>query len=523
MTTRITRRKMLATAVKAGAASAALPSAVLVRSSLAEQGPGKTAKEKGGSGPLTKILAELALNPSADDIPAEAYQAAKKMVLDTIGVTIAGYNAGGVPEVIEQMREWGGKPEATLLVYGGKLPAPQAAFANSAMAHAHDFDHTHQFGVGHVTVSLLPVCLAAAEMTGASGKELLAAVILGQEVTCRLGSAFRKQKAKGGYFVMGFLPASVIGGFGTTAAACRMLGMSVDETVNALGINYAQASGNRQALFDKTLTKRLQPAFAARSALWAAALARRGVTGPPNALEGDAGLFRIYKNADPCTPDVLTEPRDFYEIQRDSIKPHPCCCVAHAYTAVQLGQQHDFKAKDIELIQVHMGSGPSLTGGPFQIGDDPQVNVQFSSAYCVALGVLRGRMGLAEITDEQILKDTEVAELAKRVVMAPIDELPPPEPPKPGLIPWTPIGGRYHGVKVRTKDGKTYTCFRTYRDALGPENTMAMDFVLRKFHQCTEFSGVCPPNKAEAIVDSVMQLDRTADASRFIRESLVLL
>ena len=514
---------MLATAVKAGMASAALPSAVLVGSSLAEQGPGNTAKEKGGSGPLTKILAELALNPSADDIPIEAYEAAKKMVLDTIGVTIAGYNAGGVPEVIEQMRDWGGKPEATLLIYGGKLPAPQAAFANSAMAHAHDFDHTHQFGVGHVTVSLLPACLAAAEMTGASGKELLAAVILGQEVTCRLGSAFRKQKARGGYFVMGFLPASVIGGFGTTAAACRMFGMSVDETVSALGINYAQASGNRQALFDKTLTKRLQPAFAARSALWAAALAKRGVTGPPNALEGDAGLFRIYKNADPCTPADLTEPRDFYEIQRDSIKPHPCCCVAHAYTAVQLGQQHDFKGEDIELIQVHMGSGPSLTGGPFQIGADPQVNVQFSSAYCVALGVLRGRMGLAEITDEQILKDTEVAELAKRVVMAPIDELPPPEPPKPGLIPWTPIGGRYHGVKVRTKDGKTYTCFRTYRDALGPENTMAMDFVLRKFHQCTEFSEICPPRKAETIVNSVMELDRTADASRFIRESLVLL
>lgn len=521
--TRITRRRMLATAVKAGVVTAALPSAVLVGSAAAEQGPGKTAEEKDSSGPLTKILAKLALDPSADDIPAEAYDAAKKMVLDTIGVTIAGYNAGGIPEVIEQMREWGGKPEATLHVYGGKLPAPQAACANSAMAHAHDFDHTHQFGVGHVTVSLLPVCMAAAEMTGASGKELLAAVILGQEVTCRLGSAFRKQKAKGGYFVMGFLPASVIGGFGTTAAACRMFGMTVDQTINALGINYAQASGNRQALFDKTLTKRLQPAFAARSALWAAALARRGVTGPPNALEGDSGLFRIYKNADPCSAEDLTEPRDFYEIQRDSIKPHPCCCVADAYTAVQLGQQRDFRAEDIELIQVHFRPGPSLTGGPFRIGTNPQVNAQFSVAYCVALGVLRGRMGLAEITDEQILKDTEVAELAKRVVMAPLDELPPPEPPKPALIPWAAGGGRYHGVKVRTKAGKTYTCFRTHRDALGPENTMAMDFVLRKFYQCTEFSGICPSKKAKAIVNSVMELDETADASRFISESLVLL
>ena len=520
---RVTRRTMLGTALGVGMASTTFPSAVFAEAAQAERDTDRIVKQKDGSEPLTKILAELALKPSADEIPTAAYDAAKKMVLDTIGVTIAGYKAGGIPEVIAQMREWGGKPEATLHVYGGKLPAPQAAFANSAMAHAHDFDHTHQFGVGHVTVSLLPVCMAAAEMTGASGKELLAAVILGQEVTCRLGSAFRKQKAKGGYFVMGFLPASVIGGFGTTAAACRMFGMNVEQTVNALGINYAQASGNRQALFDKTLTKRLQPAFAARSALWAAALAGRGVTGPPNALEGDAGLFRIYKNADPCTRDDLTEPRDFYEIQRDSIKPHPCCCVADAYTAVQLGQQHDFKAEDIELIQVHFRSGPSLTGGPFRIGANPEVNAQFSVAYCVALGVLRGRMGLAEITDEQVLKDTEVAELAKRVVMAPLDELPPPEPAKPELIPWVAGGGRYHGVKVRTKAGKTYTCFRTHRDALGPENTMTMDFVLRKFYHCTEFSGICPSKKAKAIVDSVMALDKTADASRFIRDSLVLL
>ena len=471
---------------------------------------------------LSRILAELALNTTADDIPTKAYDAAKKMILDTIGVTIAGHNAGAIPEVIEQMRDWGGKPEASLLIHGGKLPAPQAAFANSAMAHAHDYDQTHQLGVGHVMVSLLPVSLAAAEMTGASGRELLAAVVLGQEVTCRLGVAFRDQKAMGGYFAMGFLPASVIGGFGTTAAACRVFGMTVEQTVHALGINYAQASGNRQALFDKTLTKRLQPAFAARSALWAAALARRGVTGPPNALEGRAGLFSIYKNAEPCSAEDLAGPRDFYEIERDSVKPCPCCCVSHADTAARLGRDHDFRAEDIELIQVHMRPGPSLTGGPFRIGANPQVDAQFSTAYCVALGVLRGRVGLAEIADEQVLRDTEVAELAKRVVMQPIEELPPPKPPDSQGIEWVPRGNAYHGVKVRTKDGQTFTLFRTHREVLGPENTMALDNVIHKFHECTEFSRVCPSGRADSIVASVMELDDAADTHELIRECVLL-
>lgn len=519
----ITRRRLLKNTLGAGVMTAGLPFTAGLSSAPAKQGSTPASVAKSRSDGLSRILAELALNTKSIDIPERTFLAAKKMVLDTIGVTIAGHNAEGIGEVVQQMREWGGKAEAALLIHGGKLPAPQAAFANAAMAHAHDFDHTHQLGVGHVMVSLLPACLSAAEMTGASGKELLAAVILGQEVTCRLGVAFAKQKAAGGYFTMGFLPASVIGGFGTTVATCRLLGMSIEQTVHALGINYAQASGNRQALFEKTLTKRLQPAFAARSALWAAVLARRGVTGPAAVIEGDAGLFRIYKNAEPCLAADLAGSRDFYEIERDSIKPHPVCCVSHAAVASELGRQHRFKAEDIELIQVHMSSGPSLTGGPFRIGANPQANAQFSSAYCVALGVLRGRVGLVEIESEQILKDTEVAELAKRVVMAPLKELPSPKPPEPGLMKWTAGGNNYHGVKVRTKDGQTFTCFRTHREILGPEKTMAMDNVLGKFRECASYSRICSPPKAEAIVEAVMKLDTIPSTAAFILNSLVLL
>ena len=465
----------------------------------------------------TRILAELALNTKAEDISPEAYEAGKKMMVDTIGCTIAGYKAEGIPEVIEQLLEWGGREEATVLLYGKKLPAPLAAYANSAMSHALDYDHSHQPSmVGHILPSVLPVSLAAAEMTGCSGRDFLAAVILGFEVTARLGGAFRRAEAKGGYFTMGFLPAGTIGGFGATASACRILGMDVDQTVHAMGINYAQAAGNRQALFDKTLTKRLQPAFTTRCALWAAMLAKRGITGPARALEGSAGLFSIYKNAEPCLAEELTEERDFYEIERDTIKPHPCCCFSQAYTACELGRQHSFKAEDIELIQTHMGSGPSLTGGAFFIGDTPQANAQFSSAYVTALGVLRGRMGLKEIVSEQVRADTEVAELAKRVVMAPIEELPPPAAPYEGRIPWMEYGNRYQGVKVKTKDGKVFTCFRTAREMIGPETTMAMPFIREKFHECTDFSGLYSAEESDGIMDGIMELDKRSSIAPLI-------
>jgi 2-methylcitrate dehydratase PrpD len=465
----------------------------------------------------TRILAGLALNAKANDITPEAYEAAKKMIIDTIGCAIAGYKAEGIPEVIEQLLDWGGKEESTVMIYGKKLPAPLAAYANSAMSHAFDYDHSHQpSGLGHILPSVLPVSLAAAEMTKCSGKDFLAAVIMGFEVTARLGAAFKNAEAKGGYFSMGFLPAGVVGGFGASASACRIFGFDIQQTVNALGINYAQAAGNRQALFDKTLTKRLQPAFTTRSALWAAMLAKRGITGPPNALEGSSGLFSIYKNAEPCLAEELTEKRNFYEIERDTVKSHPCCCFPQAHLACELGQTHNFKAEDIDLIQVHMNSGPSLTGGKFFIGENPQANAQFSSAYATALGVLRGRMGLKEILSEQVISDTEVAELAARVTMAPIEELPKPAEPYKNPIPWTGYGHNYQGVKVKTKDGKVYTCFKPLREIIGPETTMAMDNIRNKFHECTEFSGLYSAEESDKIINEIMELDKNENIAPLI-------
>ncbi|HBE02618.1 MAG TPA: hypothetical protein DC049_09095, partial [Spirochaetia bacterium] len=149
---------------------------------------GNTINKKGN----TRILAELVLNTKTGGIPEKACEAAKKMIIDSIGCAIAGYKAEGIPEVLEQLMDWGGKEESTVLIYGKKLPAPLAAFANSAMTHAFDFDHSHQpSGLGHILPSVLPVCLAAAEITGCSGKDFLAAVILGFEVTARLGLAFK--------------------------------------------------------------------------------------------------------------------------------------------------------------------------------------------------------------------------------------------------------------------------------------------------------------------------------------------
>ncbi len=112
------------------------------------------------------------------------------------------------------------------------------------------------------------------------------------------------------------------------------------------------------------------------------------------------------------------------------------------------------------------------------------------------------------IESDQVRADTEVAELAKRVVVAPIEEVPAPAERDESLIPWTERENRHQGVKVRTKDGEVFTCFRTFREPIGPETTMAADFIRKKFHECTEYSGLYSAKESEGILEGIMELDK---------------
>ncbi|MBN2577706.1 MAG: MmgE/PrpD family protein [Pirellulales bacterium] len=464
---------------------------------------------------LARLLADYAIKTPAGEVTEAAVQACKKVVLDTLGVSLAAWNAPGIPGVYRQLCRWGGAEEATVLVYGAKLPGPAAAYVNSAMAHALDYDDIHDPAALHIMSVVLPVALAAGEMTGAGGKDLLTAVILGIETACRIGIPYNHRRR--GLQGRGFLPTSVIGGFGAAWAACRLLRLSVDEAVSAAGINYAQASGNRQALFEKTLTKRLQPAFTARNALWSALLAGNGITGPEDCFEGEAGLFRVYIDAEPPTPEEVMKKRDCFEIERDTIKRFTSCGLAHPLTqaALDLAREHHFKKNDLQEVAIFSHGGPdgeNLTGGPFRMGENPQVDAQFCNAYGVAVGLLRGKAGLAEFTNQRIREDAEVAELATQVKI--LTEL--SDPPRVERIEddFPPHVDKPHVLIVKTRDGRELRKTYTIRTILSPRR-MSFDDTLEKFYECVRFSGVCPDEKAEKIAAAVRDLERFKNLSEF--------
>ena len=469
---------------------------------------------------LLEILARIAVETKSEEVTERARAAATKLLLDTLGTSLAGWNAPGVANVVDLARHWGGRQEATVLFHGGRFPLPNAAFVNSCTAHALDYDDIHVPSSLHISCMVWPAVLAVGEIAGASGRAMLDAAVLGVETACRVGDYYDQRCS--GVSGRGFLQTGVVGGFGVAGAACRLLGFDVERTVNALGLTYSQASGNRQALLDKTLGKRIQPAFTTRNALWAVELAARDITGPPRAIEGAAGLFPVFINAEPPTEAELQKRLDCYEIERCTVKVFIGCGGSYPTTlaALELSRENDLSPENIARVGIHWPAGcfepngANLVGGRWTLGPHPQVDAQFSAAYCAALALVRREIKLSRFADEQIRADKEVLALAEAVeILDAVDDPPPPGDILPDDFP--DHIDKPHLLVVWTRDGQELRRIHTNRDVLDPAFT-PMEVVREKFFDCADFSGVCTRGAAQRVMAAVDRFDTLSGLAEFL-------
>ena len=234
-------------------------------------------------------FAQFALELDLDAVPDDVVEAAKLHVLDVIGCGLAAHGLGIATEGRTTMSELGGTAEASVIGLDTRLPVPNAAFANAMLCHGLDFDDTHSDSVAHVSTVVVPAATALAEARGASGRDLLTAIIAGNETVTRIGMA-----TPGAFHKRGFHPTAICGIFGAAAAAARLGGLSQAAATSALGIVGSMASGLFAYLDDATATKPIHPAWAAHGALISARLAAHGAEGPPGVLEGRFGVFHAF-------------------------------------------------------------------------------------------------------------------------------------------------------------------------------------------------------------------------------------
>ena len=426
---------------------------------------------------MKDVIFDLARNivqTKLENIPQDAVHIAKMFVIDTLGVALAGSTASGCAEVVKMIKEQGGRPDSSILIYGGKVPAQEAAFANSMMIHGRDFDDTHEGGAGaHCNVSVLPAALALAEKGGASGKEFLVAVIVGIDFLSRLGN--------GAPLFHGWHFTTTLGAFGAVAAAGKILRLNEDQMVNAMGIVFSQAAGNRQGRADGALTKRMQPGFSSRAGIFSALLAERGLTGAKNIIQGPWGFYSLYGDRTNQVPMEETVKRLTDQLGKKfdgvnlSAKPYPCCRLTHGAIEATLSLMKENRIQEKDVQGVAIQASPVIydtVGHPFQIRDNPQVDGQFSIPYTVAVALQRGKVTLEDF-EEKVVRQPYSSELAKRVTVQ-VDKT---------------FAKQSTQVNIQMKSGKTLSkkidFFKGH-----PRNPFSQEEFLEKFRNCARFSAV---------------------------------
>jgi 2-methylcitrate dehydratase PrpD len=356
---------------------------------------------------LARDLAGWTSGLRYEDLPGKVVAQAKRLLLDTLAVAWAGSSADGVAAVRDVLVSQGGKPEAGVWVHGDRLPATQAALLNGMMGAALDFDSVHDVATVHADVVVLPSVLALAERQRLSGREFLAAYAAGDEMLVRLGLAVTTHP--------GWFYTSVLGVFAAAAAGARALKLDAERTQSAMGIALSRAAGTQQTLVERSLTKRMQSAFAARDGVEAALFAQAGISAPAALFDGQAGFEKLYTVLD--AGRALTGLGRDYLFPALTLKKYASCFCNHAAieATLELVHRHRLKPADVKEASVRVSPFMArLVGAPFVPGDNPQVAAQFSAQYSVASVLARGRFAVGDILPEAVTEPAVVA-LAKRV------------------------------------------------------------------------------------------------------------
>jgi 2-methylcitrate dehydratase PrpD len=456
-----------------------------------------------------KQFARIAAGSDADAIPAEAVSACKSFVLDTIGVAIAGTTASGFEQALRLEGQWGGHAQSTVIASRVKLSTPQAAFLNGIAIHARDFDDTHDVAIVHANASVFPSALAAAEQRkNVSGKEFIAALIWGIDLACRLGLALKHY--------VGWHYSSICGSLGAASAAARVLRLDEQRMSHALGIAFAQAAGNIQAIRDGALTKRMQLGFAARAGLTSAYLAESGITGTTNTIQGPYGFLRMFDtprafdsaqirhrdNGEHGEHELMSQLGSRFEVTNLSMKPYPNCRATHpAIDAVlELIAEHAIAADQIERVVVVASKRTfERVGKKFDVRDEGplQVVAQFSMAYAVAVAACRGKVTLSDF-EESNIRDPHVFAMMDRVDMR-IDET---------FSENIPVS-----VAISLKDGRCYAKKIGYLKG-SPSAPLSDTEIAAKFSQCCELSShPFSHEKIAAIIKTVDRLEMLDDVN----------
>jgi 2-methylcitrate dehydratase PrpD len=457
----------------------------------------RTLQQSGSLEGLTMRFATHVANLAFEQVPDEVTAKAKLILRDGIGNEIA---ASAISEpankVVALVKEWGGAPQSTIIAHGTKVPTPHAALVNAMLGHGIELDDAHGSGLIKAGSVLVPAAFAVAELSGASGQDVLTAVVAGYDVAIRIAKAINPGHRQRGYHTTG-----TVAGIGAAAMSAKLLGCSADAIACAIGLACMQSAGIQSYLDDPCMAKPFSPGKAAFNGVIAAIMASRGFTGPRKALECREGFLNAFTdrvNTD-CLNDDLGRRFSIMEV---GFKPHAACRYAHG--PIDLAQtvyrKDGVRLVDVDKVVVGMSelairqaSKPVCTNLNAAMG---------STQFGVALALDSGANGLKEYWDGY--KNPDIHAGAKKIELH--------AEPAYGL------GGRQARIDIVLKDGRSVN-HSSVEPKGEPSNPLSADDLHAKFLAMTTM--VVDRAHAQRISDLVMSLDRQPKADVVPRAAIV--
>jgi 2-methylcitrate dehydratase PrpD len=437
---------------------------------------------------VTETLAGFVAGARYDDLPPQVIHQSKRSLMNFFAVALTGCRHPTFETALATLAAFSGGKQAALIGRRERIDALSAAFLNAAGANVLDFCDTHVPTAIHPTAPLAPPLFALGELQRVSGRDLILAFVLGQEVECRIGLAMSPSHYNRGWHIT-----ATCGVFGAAAASGKLLGLEARQMVWALGSAATEASGLCECL--GTPAKSVGVGNAARGGLLAALLAKKDFGGPAEPLNGKQGYYHALNE----TPDLAAITRDLgktsemtWEIMATSYKPYPCGFVMHAALDCVLDWRREHPGDVVTRVVV--------TGNPL-LGtrtDRPKISnsaqSQVSVQHGVAAALITGKSGVEQFGDACV-NDPAVAALRAKVEVRRDEK-------------FSTVAS---AVEVTTADGKTYKLAQTA--ARGSDaNPMSDNDLEEKLRNAA--ASWNPRHDMTPLIEAVWQLDKADDVAK---------
>ena len=359
---------------------------------------------------LTK-QADFYASLTAEDIPPEVMEKARRVLMDFLSETAAGYKEGEVASIsIDYVKEMGGRQEATVLCDGAMVPAPWAALAMGIMAHSIELDDGHRWGTCHPAVAVIPAVLAMAEKKNSSFTEILKGIVIAYDAMLRAARAINPSHLKRGFHSTG-----TCGSIGAAAGCASIMGFSADKFAYAMSMGGLQSAGLQEMLHDHPGIKTLQPGKAALAGVLSAEFALRGAKSPRTLFEGQHGWLKAMCDGEYSEEGLVGDLGKRWEILLTYTKLYPTC--RHCHAAIDLAREAKetlgCTERDVESIHVKTYRLGIVEVGQIFLPSTFE-EAMFSMPFSLALAFRKGNVTLQDYTPE-LLADEELRRVAQAV------------------------------------------------------------------------------------------------------------